>query len=192
MVLPERNNLPPKNFILPESETEIFHENRNIISPWCSHDAQYIQLCKVCLTSGLLQSLALSRCPEQGHTIAFLFLPWPQKNYRPKHGGKTNKEKPAFIGEGNMRTHFFWAKLRISGRPDLWLWVIWITQTVLPQELRKPNLSTSAPVLPKTRPYEQRLCVFYLLKTHTSGGSNACLVVTGADKKMLLHFRALN
>jgi len=29
VVLPKRNNFPPKNFILPESETETFCEHRN-------------------------------------------------------------------------------------------------------------------------------------------------------------------
>lgn len=87
------------------------------------------------------------------------------------------------VTRGHIFLRNIWAKLRISARSDLWLWVIWIIQTVLPWEPRKPNLSTTAPVPPKTRSCEQRPCVFHLLKTQTSGGSNACLVVTGADKR---------
>lgn len=103
VVLPERNNFPPKNFILPESETDIFHENRNINSPWGCHDAQQIQLCK---NLSHFWALAVFGSFQVSQTRSRNGLPFNSLISK-EYGGKANKEKPIFIGEGNKRTHVF-------------------------------------------------------------------------------------
>lgn len=68
------------SFCLKEKKRNFPWAQKHHNSPWCCHDAQHTQLCKVWPTLGLLQCLALFRCLKQGHTVAFLVFPWPQKN----------------------------------------------------------------------------------------------------------------
>lgn len=78
-----------------------------MVLPWYTVGPTRQSWSQVGLTLGPLQHLALSRYPTKGHRIAFLVLP-PFQNYRAKLGGETNKEKSAYTGEGNGKTHVGW------------------------------------------------------------------------------------